>query len=122
MRDTILSLEQPSDEAIAWVVRQVGAAGLQVLRTFDLQDARLAQAECPCPHHGTQECDCQMVVLLVYADNTQPVSLVAHSHDGATWFSLIDTPQQRADPHLVATIRQVLSPYGSLTRRSVSCP
>jgi hypothetical protein len=82
---------------------------LQVLRTFELQLARLALTECPCPHHGTDQCDCQMVVLLVYGDRSQPVSLVAHSHDGKTWFSLVDTPQQRADPHLEATIRQALA-------------
>ncbi len=110
MSDTFLILEQPCNEAIAWVVRQVSGAGLQILRTFDLQVARIAHTECPCPHHGTDQCDCQMVVLLVYADNYQPISLVAHSHDGKTWFSLVDTPQQRADPRLDTTIRQALTP------------
>ncbi len=108
MNGTFLRLEQACDQAVDRILHQVEATGLHVLRTFDLQDARLAHTECPCPQHGTRQCDCQMVVLLVYADNCQPVSLVAHSHDGVTWFSLIDTPQQRADPHLEATIRQVL--------------
>jgi hypothetical protein len=49
-----------------------------------------------------------MVVLLVYGDDYQPISLVAHCHDGITWFSLVDTPQQRADPRLERTIRQAL--------------
>ena len=110
MSDTFLILEQPCDEAMAWVVSQVNAAGLQVLRTFDLQMARLAHSECPCPHHGTEQCDCQMVIFLVYADSYQPISLLAHSHDGTTWFSLVNTPQQRADPRLEATIRQALTP------------
>ena len=104
MSDTFLIMEKPCDEAMAWVMRQANAAGLQVLRTFDLQMARLAHSECPCPHHGTDQCDCQMVVLLVYADSYRPISLVAHSHDGKTWFSLVNTPQQRADPRLEATI------------------
>jgi hypothetical protein len=110
MSDTFLILEQPCDEAMAWVVSQASGAGLQVLRTFDLQMARLAHCECPCPHHGTNQCDCQMVVLLVYGDQYQPISLVAHSHDGKTWLSLVNTPQQRADPRLEATIRQVITP------------
>jgi len=109
MSDTFLILEQPCDEAMAWVVRQVSGAGLQILRTFDLQVARIAHTECPCPHHGTDHCDCQMVVLLVYADNYQPISLVAHSHDDKTWLSLVDTPQQRADPRLETAIRQALT-------------
>ena len=103
-----LTLEQPSNDAIAWVVRQVSGVGLQVVRTFDLQVARHDSADCPCPHHGTDQCDCQMVVLLVYGDDYQPISLVAHSYDGRTWFSLVDTPQQRADPRLERAIRQAL--------------
>jgi hypothetical protein len=110
MSDAFLVLEQPCDEAMAWVIHQVNEAGLQVLRTFDLQMARLAHSECPCPYHGTDRCDCQMVVLLVYEDQFQPISLVAHSYDGKTWFSLVNTPQQRADPRLEATIRQALMP------------
>ncbi len=108
MSETFLSLEQPYDEAIPWVVSQMGGAGLQVQCTFDLQLARLAHTGCPCPQHGTEHCDCQMVVLLVYADNFQPISLVAHSHDGKTWLSLVDTPQQRADPRLEAAIRKAV--------------
>lgn len=103
-----LILEQPCNEAIAWITRQVSAVGLRVMRTFDLQAARHDPADCPCPHHGTDRCDCQMVVLLVYADNYGPISLIAHSHDGRTWFSLVNTPQQRADPHLEVTIRMAL--------------
>jgi hypothetical protein len=49
-----------------------------------------------------------MVVLLVYGDHYRPISLVAHSHDGNTWISLVDTPQQRADPYLEGAIRQAL--------------
>jgi hypothetical protein len=103
-----LILEQSCDEAVAWVTDQVSGVGLQVLRTFDLQDTRHDPAECPCPHHGTEQCDCKMVVLLVYGIDYQPVSLVAHSHDGRTWISLIDTPQQRANPNLERAIRQAL--------------
>jgi hypothetical protein len=110
MSDIFLSLEQPCNEAITWAVSRVKRAGLQVLRTFDLQDARHTHTECPCPQHGTEHCDCQMVVLLVFADDRQPVSLMAHSQDGKTWFSMVDTPQQRADPYLEMTIRRALAP------------
>jgi len=104
-----LYLEMPSDEAIDWVIRRVGKAGMQALRTFDLQVARPDPADCPCPQHGTAQCNCQMVVLLVYEDGTQPVSLVAHSSGGRTWLSLIDTLQQHADPRLENAIRLALT-------------
>ena len=107
-----LMLENPCNEAVAWVVSQVREVGLQVMRTFDLQEARHDPADCPCPHHGTAQCDCQMVVLLVFGEDYQPISLVAHCYDGRTWFSLVDTPQQRADPRLEKAVRQALPAVG----------
>ena len=111
---TILILEQACDEAIDWAAKHIIGAGLRVVRTFDLHEARNKQgidyASCPCPHHGTEQCDCQMVVLLVYGVDRQPVSIVAHGHHGQTWFSLVNTLQQRADPILEAAIRQSLVP------------
>jgi len=104
-----LKLDQPCDQAVDWVVDRFKQAGLSVMRTFDFQVARQAQLACPCPHHGTELCDCQMVVLLVYEANRQPVSLIAHGSNGQTWFSMVDTPQQRADPRLEMTIRQTVS-------------
>ncbi len=84
----ILSLGQPCDVAVAWVIRQAEAAGLQAVRTFDLKEARQAPhnpAGCPCPHHGTHRCDCQMVVLLIYAENYQPVSWRGPSGRRCSW-------------------------------------
>jgi hypothetical protein len=110
-----LILEQSCEVAIEWLIRQITQAGMNVVRTFDLQVARLAQSGCTCPHHGTDQCDCQMVVLLVYSNTgdthgeRNPVSLVAHGYNGQTWLSVIDTPQQRADPRLEAAIRLALT-------------
>ncbi len=103
-----LKLEQPCGVAVDWLAAQVSRAGLSVMRTFDLQVARHAQAVCPCPHHGTDQCDCQMVVLLVYQVGPQPIALMAHGYSGQTWFSVVDTPQQRADPRLEAIIRHLV--------------
>jgi len=103
-----LIIVQSYDEALDWVTCRLSSVGLHVMRTFDLQAARHIHAGCPCPHHGTEQCDCQMVVLLVYGGDNRPISMVAHSFDGRTWFSLVDTPQQRADPRLETAIIQAL--------------
>jgi hypothetical protein len=103
-----LMREQPCDVAVAWLADRVSKAGMSVMRTFDLQVARHAQMDCPCPHHGTDQCDCQMVVFLVYTDNQGPITIIAHGYSGQTWFSIVDTPQQRADPQLEATIRRLV--------------
>jgi len=110
-----LMLEQPYDQALAWVTRQMTSLSLQVMVTFDLQVARHAHTECPCPHHGTEACDCRLNVLLVYGQGSKPISLIVHGYEGRTWFSLVDTPQQPADPQLGAAIRKVLLPAIPLT-------
>ena len=110
-----LLLDQPCDRAVGWVIKQINKTGLRVLVTFDLQVARLAHFDCKCPYHGTDQCDCQMVVLLVYSNGKDtfseqnPVSIVAHGHSGQTWFSVVDTPQQRADPRMETAIRLSLT-------------
>jgi hypothetical protein len=108
-----LTLEQPCDVAVDWLTDRFSQSGLSVIRTFDLQVARDSQVICPCPHHGTEQCDCQMVVLLVYASTPQPVTIIAHGYNNRTWFSVVDTPQQRADPRLEAIIRRLIASLAS---------
>jgi hypothetical protein len=105
----ILMLDQSCDQAVDWVVDRFTQVGLSVMRTFDLQVARETQLTCPCPQHGTDICDCQMVVLLVYAGSKEPVTLIAHGNSDQTWLSVVDTPQQRADSYVEKTIRLVVS-------------
>lgn len=107
--DPFLFLRKTCNEAIAWVASRICDAGLQVIRTFDLQTALHDMADCHCPLHGSEICDCQMVVLLVYGRNYHPLSLIAHSYNSSTWFTLVDTPQQRADPRLQRALRKALS-------------
>ena len=106
----LMTIQANCDEATALVAQLLSGAGLQVVRSFDLRSARMAHAECTCPHHGTAQCTCQFVVLLVYGQSGAPVTLVVHGHDRQTWLSLVDTPQQPADMRLAAEIAQALSP------------
>ena len=106
----LVTVQVNCDEATNHAVQLLSGAGLQVVRSFDLQSARMAHAECTCPHHGTAECTCQFVVLLVYEQGGAPVTLVVHGHDGQAWLSFVDTPQQPADMKLAAKIAQALSP------------
>ena len=114
-KSPFLVINQSCDDAVQWITEQFKNAGLQTVRTFDLQDARHDYEECPCPHHGTARCDCQMVVLLVYQDRHQPISIIAHGNDGKTWFSVVDSAHQRADPILEGQIHHAIAPYGTVT-------
>lgn len=100
--------------AIAGITHDLTLAGLQVIQSFDLQVARAAHTHCTCPHHGTDQCDCQMVILMVYDKDTQPISLVLHGHDGETHLAFVDHPAQQADKNIVAAVMQILrSSYGA---------
>ncbi len=105
----LLTLATDWQTAIAWAIAQLDRAGLQVRRSFDLLAARTAHLDCSCPHHGTELCDCQLVVLLVYDQQNPPATLVAHSRDGQTQFALVEVPQQRLSPMLQAAIRNTLN-------------
>jgi len=86
----ILTLQQPCDDAVSYFVERMHDSGLNVMRTFDFHDTRVDESACTCPNHGTEKCDCQMVVLLVYGRERKPASLVVHGHNGQTWFSLVE--------------------------------
>lgn len=104
----ILTLQTDSQTAIEQSMRQLELAGLQVVRSFDLKVARAAHVGCTCPHHGTEQCDCQMVVLLVYGQDGPPATLVVHGYDGQTEISLVDIPDQRPGSLLVEAIVQAV--------------
>ena len=104
----VLSVNQSCDITLQWAKKQLSQASLRAVQTFDLHAARLAMHDCPCPNHGTNECDCQMVVLLVYGKAAEPVTLFLHGNDGQTWLSIADDPRQRADAELLQAIRQAL--------------
>jgi hypothetical protein len=88
-----LIVEQNCDTALQWANQQLTGAGLRTVRTFDLQDARTGAHDCSCPHHGTEQCDCQMVVLLVYGNDKEPETLILHGSNGRTWLSFAHTMQ-----------------------------
>ena len=97
------------DEVLPWLKQQLSSTGLRVMQTFDLRlVTSLNQGYCTCPHHGTAQCDCQLVVLLVYGNEEGPVSLMLHGSDGQTWLSLVDRPGQPANTTTVTSIQQAV--------------
>ena len=104
-----VALDQTCAQVQAWVNQQLTGDGFRVAQTFDLQVARLAHSDCPCPHHGTENCDCQMIVLIIYQKENDPVTLVIHGQDGRTWLSLANPTGQRTNQHLETAIRRALT-------------
>lgn len=105
---SFLIVDLPCDVALQTAKKKISQAGMRALQTFDLHTARHTQQDCPCPNHGTVDCDCQMVVLMVYGETAEPATLILHGSDGQTRFSIADDPFQRADRKLVASIKEAL--------------
>lgn len=100
-----LSISSSCDHVLGLAQQALGRAGLSSIQTFDLSAARLGFHECSCPHHGTEACDCQMVVLLVYGSTNEPVTLILHGNNGRTWFSI---PNGTGSDTLVTRIQNSL--------------
>ncbi len=103
-----LSINHSCNETLQWAMKQLLQADLRSIQTFDLHTARLAMHDCPCPNHGTEECECQMVVLLVYGKVAGPATLILHGTDGQTWVSIVNDPQQRVSTKMMTLIQQAL--------------
>ena len=109
----IASVQCCCSEALRRVVGALTRRGLRALETFDLQDARTANADCACPHHGTAQCDCQMIVLLVYGEATAPTTLTLHGNDGQTLISLSDDPGRGPHPLIQAAVEEAIRDTGA---------
>ncbi|HEX7974957.1 MAG TPA: hypothetical protein VF498_11145 [Anaerolineales bacterium] len=68
-----------------------------------------ADIPCTCPHHGTDQCTCQFVVMLIYGQVGQFVTLIAHGYEAQTYLSLVDSPQQPMNGRLANVIRNKLT-------------
>lgn len=88
---------------------QLSQAGLRLMQAFDLHEAvHHASGDCPCPNHGSENCDCQMIVLLVYGNEKEPATLILHGSNGQTWLSITETPDQKTNMATLSAIRNVL--------------
>ena len=109
-----LTLDQTCEHVDAWIREKLTQAGYRVVQTFDLQIARLAHPDCTCPNHGTEACNCQLVILLVYGKQDDPATLVIHGQDDKAWVSLATPMETRSRQSLEASVRHMLIPPTNL--------
>jgi len=109
-----LSVDRSCDEILKWSKEQLTQAGLCPIQTFDLHTARISLHNCPCPNHGTEECDCQMVVLLVYGDTGTPETLILHGNRETTRLSIANTFGSDTTKALTELIKNTL-----MTKKSI---
>lgn len=98
------------EQVVFEITRLLSGAGLQVIRSFDLQSALGAQPAYACPHHGTDGCNCQLIMLLAYGQDQSPVTLVIYGCDQQTWVSIVNRPEQRVEARQEMSVLRALSP------------
>lgn len=108
-----LVIDQTCEQVQAWVNQQLANADLRVVQTFDLQVARLAHPDCSCPNHGTDECNCQLIILLIYQRKGDPAALVIHGQEGKSWLSLVAQSERHTKRRLETAIQRALKPKPS---------
>jgi hypothetical protein len=111
----LLTLNISSKPAIERISDRLNSDGMQVIRSFDLQTAKAAHESCTCPYHGEAECDCQLVVLLVYDDQGSLLKMVVHSKGNKTHFALTDPPHSDQERKIKIKILQALALEGFST-------
>jgi hypothetical protein len=82
-----------TETAVRAITTVLERRGYRVMRSFDLQSALSYHVErCPCPHHGTEKCTCQYIVLLAYPTAPKgwvpPRVFTAHSYGHLTRVAL----------------------------------
>jgi hypothetical protein len=105
----LLTIKASSYVVVDQLTNVFKESGLQVIQSFDLQTAISAYSGCHCPHHGSEKCDCQMIMLILYREEDEPIRLVAHGKDGTTHLGVIDNPQRKGIEKIVYLLKRTFS-------------
>ncbi len=89
-------------------VQALERRGFRVVRSFDLRSALSTHTDCDCPHHGTDQCTCQFVVLLVYSQAGAPVVVTAHSRDSQAEVQVVRDANTHPDAQLAEQVMTML--------------
>lgn len=102
--DYSLCIKKPARSVLAQLLTTLTTRGLKAVTSFDLQLAQAGCGSCACPHHGTGNCTCQYLVLLVF-DPTGPAdafgTITLHGRDDTVWLTLLSPPGRADDSDLL---------------------
>lgn len=104
----LLILNNSNHFVIEWLTNLLEDAGLRLSPSFNFRTALRKDIGGNCPLHR-DNCDCDLTVILVYGSEPQPATLLAHSHNGRTWLSLVDGYEEQSSDSLKMQIRAALT-------------
>ncbi len=101
----LLTTQQDCSSVVAQVTAALNSAGFYVLQSFDLHSAVKSGSDCMC---APDACTCQMVVLLVYAQDGPPATLVFDGDEVQTTVSLVSDISTTANVHWTDRLAQII--------------
>ena len=93
------------NSAVLLATTTLTSAGYLVLKSFDLHSAVPNRGSCNCMPGA---CTCQMVVLMIYAQEGPPVTLIFDSDGSQTIVNLVNNPQQSVHAGWIGKLAQIL--------------
>jgi hypothetical protein len=116
-----------SEQVIAAITAVLAQHEYRVARSFDLRSVpTYSAADCPCPHHGTEQCTCQYVVLLVYRPAAglleAPRVLTVHTYEQTTLVTLhSESAGEDEGRGMVAALFEAALPFAPGEQRATCC-
>jgi hypothetical protein len=114
----IIVMQQDCDSAYRNVTTALKSGGYSILRSFDLHSAMKDAASSAC---SPDSCACQMVVVLVYAQEGPPATLIFDSNQSNTQVYLASDSSQSAHSGWVGSLIQLLLSIFSPVNSVPSC-
>lgn len=112
-RKPLFVLDQECQEITNRVVREVEKAGLQTMRSFDLDLLRSSGQGFCCPIHATSACTCHYVILLVMSRELGSVTIILEGMDHQTSVYLdtgLGTADKQINPSLTLALVNAFFP------------
>lgn len=83
-RKPLFVLEQDCQVITSRLIQEIEKAGMQTMRSFDLDVLRSSSNEFCCPIHGTSSCTCQFVILLILRRDFGSLTVILEGVDQRT--------------------------------------
>ncbi len=119
-----MTVASPWQPILRQLVGRLSERGFVARTTFDLQLARRSlesDEEVFCPHHGSDRCTCQYVVLRITRPGENPSTLVVHGYDNLTRLAAVgDIKNGVIAMEICEALEQALSHVRGNPRRALA--
>lgn len=114
-RKPVFVLDQECQVIMNRVMQEVEKAGMQIMRSFDLDVLRSSSKGFCCPIHGTNPCTCHLVILLILRHHFGSLTLILEGIDQQTSVYLdlgqgLTEDEEQVDPSLTNALTRAFFP------------